>query len=640
MAWNPGHSGDLGHQPQQHQHTDGRTSSMLTGTRLRPSGLQVDTRNRPFSSDPSLDSQRHHNPTGVPTSVEDYEEYALSPVTSASASSPSFAQARPGSSLANISSHQALPPSTSGSVGHPTPSILTSPPSSFASPTEGGVSSARTRQNAAPGKRKRSRVTPEQLSYLERVFAIDPSPGAVRRKEISELLGMGERQTQIWFQNRRAKEKMLRYRGRGAGRGSPLAGDRSPISPPDLGMASNADLESLIHAEEPITIIECRDLTVGSWHRIASKTGVNDLIAYTAEKSQTLTWYIHCDGYGFKMDIPFSSIIKVDLHSTNDPRLAQATITLSTPPRFSMEADSPPDANGITERTWKKCSDWTEGMQATKMLRHEVIGHAVQLYRALSHFQGYRSPGLTPSAGIVVLTPTPAYPQLQLGESSAHEGSPQASGHTSFGYPAPAHVPSLGYAGQQLHDRQGPRRQRAWSGPAAFSNEASESLPSPVYSSSTYTPYPTTSATDPAALDYLSSGQSYVTQAFPSYPVQSMSAHVATSSNPSSHHHSGSLSDFSSVPISQAVATRPYSAHGTHHSPVYTSSPPPIAQAYPSAGTPSSQSHQEMVPSSGTPYASYGRDPASQTSIHTPPSASSEAHSSSLGGALGSYPPS
>lgn len=51
-------------------------------------------------------------------------------------------------------------------------------------------------------KRKRSRVTPEQLVYLERFFSLDRSPTAARRREISDLLGMQERQTQIWFQNR------------------------------------------------------------------------------------------------------------------------------------------------------------------------------------------------------------------------------------------------------------------------------------------------------------------------------------------------------------------------------------------------------------------------------------------------------
>jgi hypothetical protein len=51
-------------------------------------------------------------------------------------------------------------------------------------------------------KRKRSRVTPEQLVHLERFFSVDRSPTAARRREISDLLGMQERQTQIWFQNR------------------------------------------------------------------------------------------------------------------------------------------------------------------------------------------------------------------------------------------------------------------------------------------------------------------------------------------------------------------------------------------------------------------------------------------------------
>lgn len=51
-------------------------------------------------------------------------------------------------------------------------------------------------------KRKRSRVTAEQLVHLERFFAMDRSPTAARRKEISGMLEMQERQTQIWFQNR------------------------------------------------------------------------------------------------------------------------------------------------------------------------------------------------------------------------------------------------------------------------------------------------------------------------------------------------------------------------------------------------------------------------------------------------------
>ena len=53
-----------------------------------------------------------------------------------------------------------------------------------------------------PEKRKRSRVTPEQLIELEREFSTNRTPTGAERKSISDRLGMNERQTQIWFQNR------------------------------------------------------------------------------------------------------------------------------------------------------------------------------------------------------------------------------------------------------------------------------------------------------------------------------------------------------------------------------------------------------------------------------------------------------
>lgn len=66
----------------------------------------------------------------------------------------------------------------------------------------GGSGSSSRSAGAEREKRKRSRVTPDQLVHLERFFSMDRSPTAARRREISELLGMQERQTQIWFQNR------------------------------------------------------------------------------------------------------------------------------------------------------------------------------------------------------------------------------------------------------------------------------------------------------------------------------------------------------------------------------------------------------------------------------------------------------
>ena len=91
--------------------------------------------------------------------------------------------------------------------------------------------------NPATGKRKRSRVTPVQLAHLERVFAKDRSPTAVKRKELAEVLGMNERQTQVWFQNRRAKAKLLEHRARSGG--GPGGASRPPVLQGDNSGSSN-----------------------------------------------------------------------------------------------------------------------------------------------------------------------------------------------------------------------------------------------------------------------------------------------------------------------------------------------------------------------------------------------------------------
>jgi flagellar motility protein MotE (MotC chaperone) len=57
-------------------------------------------------------------------------------------------------------------------------------------------------QEGESAKKKRCRVTREQLEQLEILFAANMSPTIERRKEIAIALGMTDRQTQIWFQNR------------------------------------------------------------------------------------------------------------------------------------------------------------------------------------------------------------------------------------------------------------------------------------------------------------------------------------------------------------------------------------------------------------------------------------------------------
>ncbi|KAF7721422.1 hypothetical protein EC973_004709 [Apophysomyces ossiformis] len=55
--------------------------------------------------------------------------------------------------------------------------------------------------------KKRTRVTPSQLSILEETFAATATPDSKMRKQLAQKLQMPERSIQIWFQNRRAKVK-------------------------------------------------------------------------------------------------------------------------------------------------------------------------------------------------------------------------------------------------------------------------------------------------------------------------------------------------------------------------------------------------------------------------------------------------
>ncbi|KAJ7104321.1 hypothetical protein B0H15DRAFT_766708 [Mycena belliarum] len=228
-------------------------------------------------------------------------------------------------------------------------------------------------------KPKRSRVTPEQLVHLERFFSVERSPTACRRREISELLGMQERQTQIWFQNRRAKAKLQSSKVKKAKEGT------DPYASPTLSAGFECELSRLIHEDEPVTFIPCSDLSIGSWRRIATDTNRHDLIAYTCETKRCLTWFIYNGGFGFKMECPFDTILSTEFTNVSPGSTGLASFVLSRPPIFYLENNS----NDGLPRYWKRCTDWTEGHQASHVLRHDLIGSAVPLVHLLQSLQGH-----------------------------------------------------------------------------------------------------------------------------------------------------------------------------------------------------------------------------------------------------------
>ncbi len=73
---------------------------------------------------------------------------------------------------------------------------------------EDDSSDSGTKDSQASGrKKKRHRTTPEQLRTLEETYEREKMPNQELRERLAKKLGMTPRRVQIWFQNKRAKEK-------------------------------------------------------------------------------------------------------------------------------------------------------------------------------------------------------------------------------------------------------------------------------------------------------------------------------------------------------------------------------------------------------------------------------------------------
>ncbi|CAL4096230.1 unnamed protein product, partial [Meganyctiphanes norvegica] len=69
---------------------------------------------------------------------------------------------------------------------------------------------AKEKEGDATNKRPRTNINARQLEQLKIAYKTSPKPPRHIREQLSETLGLDMRVVQVWFQNRRAKEKRLR----------------------------------------------------------------------------------------------------------------------------------------------------------------------------------------------------------------------------------------------------------------------------------------------------------------------------------------------------------------------------------------------------------------------------------------------
>jgi regulatory protein PHO2 len=322
-----------------------------------------------------------------------------------------------------------------------------------------------------------------------------------------------------------------------------------------------------------VTIIPCNDLSIGTWRRIATAVGKHDLVAYLCDAKRCLTWFIHSTGYGFKMEIPFEII--VDTEFTNAaPGSGLASFILSQPPTFYLESFSTPGPNQALGQTrhWKKCADWTEGQQATKVLRHDLIGSAVQLAHLLRHLNAHAS-------GSDIRLHSPNYYSQESSPPLMEVPQPPMAG-LAGSYPYGGDVSDSRRAQHSIHVRR-----RSFSGGSMRTSHLHQSLavdlpinptPGPLSApyggSSSFSPYPN-----------------------PNHPSIHLSSHSPMFSEYADSVSSHSIPQQSQSPVdygpvdTQSVRPRTYTSAPAHQMYDGTMS---IASSYPSNGPPPSSTAQ------------------------------------------------
>ncbi|EMR62110.1 putative homeobox domain-containing protein [Eutypa lata UCREL1] len=235
---------------------------------------------------------------------------------------------------------------------------------------------------------KRQRATQDQLTTLEMEFNKNPTPTANVRERIAEEINMTERSVQIWFQNRRAKIKLLAKKSletgedidsipesmrnylamqameSGKGLNGPYMGRTSlmPYGSMMLGGDQGGQGKVLIHH------LTCRSLSIGKWTRVGQNT--MDLIIFYSPEKCTMTYYINNDQAGYKIEYHFSAIKNIYLENPEGDatKMGGIVIELNRPPSFFM--DSSPNSNGFFQ-----CGDFTEDQQATHCYVHHLGGN-------------------------------------------------------------------------------------------------------------------------------------------------------------------------------------------------------------------------------------------------------------------------
>ncbi|PWN35142.1 uncharacterized protein FA14DRAFT_189145 [Meira miltonrushii] len=383
----------------------------------------------------------------------------------------------------SLSGSLSLPPRSEESVS-PTGSAMSLRASSDRGrglATTASISISDASMNSSMSRKKRNKCSPEQFRQLEAFFAKNRNPTGKVREELAKSIRMPERSVQVWFQNKRAKTKLIEIKdgvppelrttvSKPRNSQGSATGMRPSESSSGFSTASARGKRAIMQTssqEESVIQLPVVSLCIGTWRRI------KPLICLFSRRQQAFTWYLSSESVGFKLECPRSCVTRVIFSGPRAPtvhefgegintQIGHLTVELDRPPQFYMEVFRSSGASPKGKETeehqqqkasWRQCSDFTESKQATTIFSHTISGPYAELRGAV--LQLMESGG--PLASIVELRDDAAgaFNGVSSGAWSAESHLAQANFHghpnAQFGLPhqpyshphqAPHYVPA------------------------------------------------------------------------------------------------------------------------------------------------------------------------------------------------------
>ncbi|CAO3674811.1 unnamed protein product [Rhizopus stolonifer] len=238
-------------------------------------------------------------------------------------------------------------------------------------------------------RKKRTHLSTQQVSILEASFTENSHPDSSIRNQLANELSISGRTVQIWFQNKRAKEKKVKVRSSKPTtfrsmmtpeQFEPIMTRPRSISKPEPKTFQLVDIQQRALSEglgqvssldSPAEIIQLRPnaLRIGTWTRFSSEAGILewDLSCDFIIAERAFCWKVRVGKSEFKIKIEFDQIHSIQLQPTGQLNISVCSLS------FSM----------LIDQQWLPCADFTEDQQASISAVHSLEGDYELLKHAL-----------------------------------------------------------------------------------------------------------------------------------------------------------------------------------------------------------------------------------------------------------------